>query len=73
MKTKVLYIHPENEQELETIKNFCEAQNIKYEISKSEPYDPEFVAKIAESQEQYKNGEFISVEKKEIKGFLGLK
>ena len=36
------------------------------------PYDPEFVAKIEESREQYKKGEFISVEKKDIKSFLGL-
>ncbi|ELR68343.1 hypothetical protein C900_00514 [Fulvivirga imtechensis AK7] len=40
--------------------------------SKESPYDPEFVAKIEESREQYKKGEFISVEKKDIKSFLGL-
>jgi hypothetical protein len=40
---------------------------------KSNPYDPKFVAEIEESREQYKKGEFISVNKKDIKSFLGLK
>ena len=40
--------------------------------SEASPYNPEFVANIEESKEQYKKGEFISVEKKDIKDFLGL-
>jgi len=40
--------------------------------NREEPYDPEFVANIEESKQQYKKGDFVSVEKKEIKDFLGL-
>jgi hypothetical protein len=45
MKTQVLHVHPVNDQEMNTIKAFCPALNIKFEVSKGDPYDPEFVHK----------------------------
>lgn len=42
------------------------------EVSNEEDYHPDFVAKIEGSREQYKKGEYLSLEKKNIKGFLGL-
>ena len=45
---------------------------VKFEVSKEEDYNPEFVEKIMESKRQYENGDFISIEKKDIKNFLGI-
>jgi len=37
------------------------------------PYDKEFVSKINESIQDYKNGKYTTVEKDELESFLGLK
>jgi methyl coenzyme M reductase alpha subunit len=63
-------VHPETAEQENALKAFIKALKIKFEVSKEEPYDPEFVAKIKESQEEYKRGEFISADKEEIKKLL---
>lgn len=35
-------------------------------------YNPEFVEKIKRSQQEYKDGDFITVEKEDFKTFLGI-
>lgn len=73
MKTENTFIiRPETKEQENALKAFVKALKMKFEVSKEKPYDPNFVAKIKESKEQYKKGEFISVEKKDIKSFLGL-
>jgi hypothetical protein len=74
MKTnEIIIAHPQTTEQVDALRAFMQALKIKFEISKEdEGYDPDFVAKIEESREQYKKGEFISVEKKDIKSFLGL-
>ncbi|MCC5929438.1 MAG: hypothetical protein JJU28_09355 [Cyclobacteriaceae bacterium] len=67
-----IIIHTENKEQEKALKAFAKALKMKFEVAKEKPYDPEFVARIQESREQYKKGEFISVEKKDIKSFLGL-
>ncbi|EOZ92862.1 hypothetical protein A33Q_3953 [Indibacter alkaliphilus LW1] len=54
------------------MKAFAKALKIKFEVAKESPYNPEFIAKIQESKEQHKKGDFISIEKKDIKTFLEL-
>jgi len=49
-----------------------QALKIKFEISKTDEYNPEFVEKIMESREQVKNGRVTRVEKENLKEFLGL-
>lgn len=56
MKTQVLYIHPVDKKEMDSIKAFCESQNIMYVESKDEVYDPEFVRKIERGRQDYKEG-----------------
>jgi len=74
MKTQDIFIaHPQTAEQVKALKAFLHALKIKFEVSKEESYNPEFVEKIMESREQYKKGEFISVDKKDIKSFLGLK
>jgi glucosamine 6-phosphate synthetase-like amidotransferase/phosphosugar isomerase protein len=65
----VLIVHPETIEQYKIVKAFLDALGIKFE---SETYNPEFVAKVEESRGQYIKGEYISVEKKDIKSFLGL-
>jgi hypothetical protein len=74
MTSKEVFIaHPKTPDQIIALKAFLQALNIEFVVSKEEKdYDPDFVTKIEESREQYQNGEFISVEKKDIKSFLGL-
>jgi hypothetical protein len=73
MKTQNIFIaHPKTDEQVSALKAFMQALKIKFEISKEEDYNPDFIAKIEESRQQYKKGEFVSVEKKDIKSFLGL-
>jgi hypothetical protein len=36
------------------------------------PYDPEFVAKIKQSEKEFEEGNYTTVEKKDLKNLLGL-
>lgn len=74
MKTEnIIIIHPETTEQENALKAFAKALKMRFEVAHEKPYDPDFVAEIEESREQYKKGEFISVDKKNIKSFLGLK
>ena len=74
MQTRDIFIaHPKTTEQVNALKAFMQALKIKFEISKGEEtYNPDFVAKIEESREQYKKGDYKSVEKKNIKNFLEL-
>lgn len=65
-------VHPKTEEEVSALKAFMKALKIKFEIRKERSYNPEFISKIEESKEQYKKGDYISIEKEDIKNFLGL-
>jgi hypothetical protein len=73
MKTQNIFIaHPQTSEQVSALKAFMQALKIKFEISKKDEYDPEFVEKIMESKEQVKNGRVTRVEKENLKEFLGL-
>lgn len=61
--------------QIDALKAFLTALKIKFEIEGKDekPYNPEFVAKIMESEAQYKRGEFTRVEPENLEEFLGLK
>ena len=57
---KTLIIHTEDDK-IQIIKDFLNSIKVKFETKTTSredesPYDPEFVAKIKKSQEDYKNG-----------------
>lgn len=57
MKTQeILIARPSNAVEVNTLKAFLKALNIKFEIAKESPYRAEFVAKIEKSRRDYKAG-----------------
>jgi len=71
MKTQdVLIVHPSNEEEVTVLKTILEALKIKFEFSKEETYNPEFVEKIMESKRQIAQGNFTEVKKENLKSFI---
>ena len=68
----IIIIQTENKEQENALKAFAKALKMKFEVAKSKPYDSEFVAQIEESREQYKRGEFVTVEREDINSFLGL-
>jgi len=73
MRTQNIFIaHPQTSEQVSALKAFMQALKIKFEISKKDEYNPEFVQKITESKEQVKNGRVTRVEKENLKEFLGL-
>ncbi len=58
MKTQdVLIVHPSNEEQVTVLKAFLEALKIRFEFSKNETYNPEFVEKILESKKTNRSWE----------------
>lgn len=67
MKAVNFTAYTEDESQIEAIKAFMKALKIKFELSKDEsPYDPEFVAKIKQGDEDLKNGKGRKVTLDEI-------
>ncbi|HAH55693.1 MAG TPA: hypothetical protein DCM02_10560 [Flavobacterium sp.] len=58
--------------QIDAIKAVMKALKIKFEISKvkEKPYNPEFVAKIKRSEEQYRKGQFTRVKAEDLKQFI---
>ncbi|MFM2393583.1 MAG: hypothetical protein RLZZ546_1565 [Bacteroidota bacterium] len=67
-----IIVHPSNEEQVKVLKAFLDALKIRFEFSKDEAYNPEFVAKILESKKQVKEGNVTRVKKENLKEFLGL-
>lgn len=73
MKTQdILIAHPKTIDQVNALKAFMQALKIKFEVSKEEAYDPDFVAKIEESRRQVREGKVTRVKKEDLKEFLGL-
>ncbi|PKL78779.1 MAG: hypothetical protein CVV25_10170 [Ignavibacteriae bacterium HGW-Ignavibacteriae-4] len=73
MKTQDIFIaHPKTVEEENALKAFLQALKIKFEVSKIDSYNPEFVKKVLESRKQAKEGKVTRVEKENLKEFLGL-
>ena len=59
MKTQDIFIaRPKSQEQVNALKAFMKALKIKFDITESDAYDPEFVSKIEQSKEQYRNGEY---------------
>ncbi len=65
-------IHPETKEQENALMAFIKALKIKFEVSKEQPYNPDFVAKVEESSKQAKEGKTTRVKKEDLKEFLGL-
>lgn len=73
MKTgNTFIIHTESAEQENALKAFAKALKMKFEVAKEKPYDPDFVAKIQESQKEYEAGKVVRVERRDLQKFLGL-
>lgn len=72
MQTINITAHPQDDSQVEAVKAFMKALKIKFEISKDKPYNPDFVAKIKKSEQEFKDGKFTRVKKEDLQSFLGL-
>ena len=67
MQTENIFIaHPTTIDQINALKDFLKNLKIKFEIKKEDPYNPEFVAKILESKEQYKKGNFTIIKTEDL-------
>lgn len=71
MKTQDIFIaHPKTSEQASALKAFMQALKIKFEISKKETYNPEFVEKIFVSKNQIAEGNFTEVKSENLKSFM---
>ena len=71
MKTQNIFIaHPETSEQVSALKAFMQALKIKFEISKEESYNPDFVEKIMESKRQIAQGKLTEVKQEDLKSFI---
>ena len=68
----IFIAHPKTEEEVNALKAFMLALNIKFEVEECDVYNPEFVEKILESSKQAKEGKVTRIKKENLKEFLGL-
>lgn len=64
--------YPSDIMQIEAIKSIMKAFKIKFEIDIEKPYNPEFVAKIQKSKNEFNKGKFTRVKKEDLRKFLGL-
>jgi len=70
--------YPSDAAQIKAIKAVMKALKIKFEINKEKvsgesPYNPEFVAKIKKSQQDYKEEKYTTVKMSDLDTFLGIK
>ena len=59
MKTSdIIIAHPNSGDKIEALKAILKALKIKFEVTKEAAYNPDFVAKILQGDEDFKNGKF---------------
>ena len=67
MQTDSIFIvHPSNKEQVNALKAFVKAMKIKFEVTSEKNYNPDFVAKIQESKEQFKNGKFTVIKTEDL-------
>ncbi|GHB71087.1 DUF2683 family protein [Persicitalea jodogahamensis] len=52
--------------------DFVQIADEQHDANPGDSYNPDFVAKIKQSQQEFKDGNFTSVQKEDLKEFLGL-
>ena len=68
MKTQnTIIVHPKNIEQTNVLKAFMKALNIKFEISKESPYNPDFVKKVLQGKKDIEQGKGITLSMNELK------
>lgn len=69
---ETLIVEPKSRKQLNAIKAFLKALDVSFRKEEDSPYNPEFVARIRKSEQQFEEGKVTRVTKEEIQSFLGL-
>jgi hypothetical protein len=68
MKTQDIFIaHPKNTQQINALKAFMQALEIKFETTKEKPYNSEFVDMILQADKDFEKGKGIKMTANEFK------
>jgi hypothetical protein len=67
MQTINITVHTEDASQIEAIKAVMKAFKIKYEIAKTKPYDPKFVAMIKKGEKEFAEGKGVKMSVAEFK------
>ena len=71
--TQSIFIaHPTTVGQINALQAFMQALKIKFEISREDAYNPDFVNKVLESRQQARDGKVTRVKKENLKEFLGI-
>ncbi len=67
----IFIIQPDTTEQASALKAFVKALKMKFEVAEK-PYNPDFVAKIMKSEQEFKQGKTKRVKKEDLSNFLGL-
>ena len=67
MQTQNIFIaHPTNKDQINALKAVVKAFKIEFEITKENPYNPDFVEKILQGEDDFKNGKFKIIKTEDL-------
>lgn len=69
---ETLIVEPKSRKQLNAIKAVLKALDVTFRKEQESPYNPEFVARIRKSEQQFEEGKVTRVTKENIESFLGL-
>ncbi len=68
MKNQDVFIaHPQTSEQVSALKAFMQALKIKFEVSKNDAYNPDFVEKILQGKKDIEQGKGITLSIQELK------
>ncbi len=67
-----IILHTETKEQENALKAFAKALKIKFEVSKEKSFNPDFVEKIKQSENEFEEGNYSKVDKKDLKNLLGI-
>jgi phosphoribosylamine-glycine ligase len=70
MQTINITAHTKDASQIEAVKAFMKALKIKFEISNENPYNPEFVKKIKQTEDDFKSGKYTSVKVEDLNKYI---
>ncbi len=62
----MLIVHPKNQEQLLAVESILKMLKIDFQKEQESSYDPEFVAKIKKSEQNFKNGNFTTIKVEDL-------
>lgn len=63
---ETLIVHPKNQEQLVAIEAVLKALKVDFNKEEESPYNPEFVAKIKQSEKNFKEGKFTTIKVEDL-------